>query len=292
MATHDIDRQAERECFLCALDSRSSCTQLEGRVVTANERLLDGIKTPVVILDTGAARVEVQLPDQYYWSLIRELKNRGDVIGNYQLTMRVYHLPSPPALVEYKGRSRRCYKGNAYTLAVLEPDTLLNITDLNMAEYCPRQHMLNRFSPSPASAATIRGNLVHHCFKELLKEHDRGKFTSHTATDEQAGEETALDALHRHLNRRCSSTASRWRWRTSPSRACAPTWCPILRASHTGTRVSAIRCGTCQPPMPTSGSTNQATRYAPRPFSWHPRSGCADGSTSSGSSPVASACWN
>jgi len=168
-------------------------------VVTANERLLDGIKTPVVILDTGAARVEVQLPDQYYRSLIRELKNRGDVIGNYQLTMRVYHLPSPPALVEYKGRSRRCYKGNAYTLAVLEPDTLLNITDLNMAEYCPRQHMLNRFSPSPASAATIRGNLVHHCFKELLKEHDRGKFTSHTATDEQAGEETALDALHRHL---------------------------------------------------------------------------------------------
>ncbi len=198
MATHDIDRQ--RECFLCALDSNRSCTQLEGRVVAANERLLDGVKTPIVILDTGTARVEMQLPDQYYRSLIREIKSRGDVIGNYHLTMRVYHLPTPPTLVEYKGKSRRCYKGNAYTLAVLEPDTLLNITDLNMAEYCPRQHMLNRLSPSSVSAATIRGNLVHHCFKELLKEHDRGKFTAQTTCEERRGEEeTALDALYRHL---------------------------------------------------------------------------------------------
>ncbi len=195
MATHDIDRQAERECFLCTLDARSSCTQIEGRVVAAHERLLEGVKTPLVILDTGTARVEVQLSEQYYRSLIRELKNRGDVIGNYQLGMRVYHLPNPPTVVEYKEKSRLRYKGNAYTLAVLEPDTLLNITDLNQAEYCPRQHMLNRLSPSSASPATIRGNLVHHCFKELLKEHDRGKFTAQTVREE----ETALDVLLRHL---------------------------------------------------------------------------------------------
>jgi len=206
MATYDVNRQEEiqHECFLCTLDPKSPCNeaQLEGLIVAAQERVIDGIKTPVVILDTGTSRVELHLSDQYYRSLIRELKIRGDVIGNYKLTLRVYHLPGTPTIVEYKERSRRCYKGNAYTLAVLEPDTLLNITDLNQAEYCPRQHMLNRLSPSSVSAATIRGNLVHHCFKELLKEHDRGKFTHQAdkkVLDETEEEETALDVLHRHL---------------------------------------------------------------------------------------------
>ena len=87
-------------------------------------------------------------------------------------------------------------------LAVLSPDTLLNITDLNMAEYCPRQHMLNRLRPSTVSPATLRGNLVHHCFKELLKEHDRGKHPGigkGNDVDKELQEETALAVLHRHL---------------------------------------------------------------------------------------------
>ncbi len=206
MATHDIDRQAEmqRACFLCTLDPKSPCSamQLEGRIIAAQERSIDGANTPVVLLDTGTERVELHLQDQYYRSFVRGLKARGDVIGSYNLYLRVYHLPTEPALVEYKGKSRRVYKSNAYTLAVLSPDTLLNITDLNMAEYCPRQHMLNRLSPSTVSAATLRGNLVHHCFKELLKEHDRGKPTRtdlDNTSEKDVREETALDTLHRHL---------------------------------------------------------------------------------------------
>jgi DNA replication ATP-dependent helicase Dna2 len=205
MATRDIDRQAEiqRECFLCTLDPKSPCCemQLEGRIIAAQERSIDGANTPVVLLDTGTARVELHLQDQYYRSFVRGLQARGDVIGSYNLHLRVYHLPTEPALIEYKGKSRRCYKSNAYTLAVLSPDTLLNITDLNMAEYCPRQHMLNRLSPSKVSAATLRGNLVHHCFKELLKEHDRGKppRVDQDNNTEELQEETALDTLHQHL---------------------------------------------------------------------------------------------
>lgn len=52
---------------------------------------------------------------------------------------------------------------------VLEPDLLLNITDINNAEYCVRQYPLRRMVPSPPSAASLRGTLVHLAFKELLK---------------------------------------------------------------------------------------------------------------------------
>ncbi|HEY5003709.1 MAG TPA: AAA domain-containing protein [Ktedonobacteraceae bacterium] len=206
MATYNIGKQEEkqRECFLCTLDPKRPCfeEQLEGQIIAAQERVIDGAKTPILLLDTGTSRVELHLQDQYYRSLVRGLKARGDVIGSYGLRLRVYHLPTEPVPIEYKGKNRSCYKGNAYTLAVLSPDTLLNITDLNMAEYCPRQHMLNRLRPSSISAATLRGNLVHHCFKELLKEHDHGKPSGtrgENDADKEIQEETALDALHRHL---------------------------------------------------------------------------------------------
>ncbi|HEY7342956.1 MAG TPA: AAA domain-containing protein [Ktedonobacterales bacterium] len=52
---------------------------------------------------------------------------------------------------------------------VLEPDLLLNITDINNAEYCVRQYPLRRMAPSPPSAASLRGTLIHTAFKELLK---------------------------------------------------------------------------------------------------------------------------
>ncbi|HEU5228694.1 MAG TPA: hypothetical protein VFU49_12840, partial [Ktedonobacteraceae bacterium] len=187
MATHDVNSQdeAKRECFLCSLDPKSPCHEnvLEGRILATQERTIDGTKTAIVLLDTGTRQVELYFDDQYYRSLVRELKALGDLISPYKLTLRVYHLPHPPVSRTVRGKQRHCYRANAYTLAVLEPDILLNITDLNMAEYCSRQYMLNRLSPSAMSAATIRGNLVHYCFKELLKEHNKGNVNIHTADE-------------------------------------------------------------------------------------------------------------
>lgn len=173
MTLHDAAGQA---CFLCTLDPQGACREarLEGRIVAARERVVEGEKASVLVLDTGTERVEVLLEYLYYRSLVREIRARGSVIRPYDLTLRVYHLPSPPTINEYKGESRRCYRGNSYTLAVVQPDILLNITDLSQAEYCSRQYLLNRLAPSPPSPATIRGNLVHHCFKELLKAESRG----------------------------------------------------------------------------------------------------------------------
>ncbi len=123
-----------QECFLCALDPHPSCSvrQLEGRVVTAFEYTLNSEKTPIIVIDTGTARVEIHLT-HYYRKFVRELRERGTGIQN--LTLRLYHLPTPPAITEYKGQPRHIYSTNSYTLAVLEPDVLLNITDLNHTQY-------------------------------------------------------------------------------------------------------------------------------------------------------------
>ncbi|MEO7019955.1 MAG: AAA domain-containing protein, partial [Ktedonobacteraceae bacterium] len=80
--------------------------------------------------------------------------------------------------------------------AILEPNTILNITDLNQAEYCARQYLLGRLAPSGGSTAALRGNLVHHCFKELLKEQDRGHSTRGSVSNEEP-----LAILQRHLDR-------------------------------------------------------------------------------------------
>ncbi len=167
--------------------------QLEGRILAAREHIINGEKTPIIMLDCGTFVVSLALT-RYYRGLVKALADLGGAIRN--LTLRIYHLPGTPGIAEYKGRPLRRYQANSYTLAVLEPDTLLNITDLNQAEYCPRQYLLRRLVPSPASTAAIRGNLVHACFKELLKEHDRGELMEGRAASNQ---ETPLAALHRHL---------------------------------------------------------------------------------------------
>jgi DNA replication ATP-dependent helicase Dna2 len=184
----------KQSCFLCALDPHScTTTQLEGRIVAAREHIFNGETVPIITVDTGTTLVSVALT-RYYRSLVQALIALGSVMRS--LTLRIYHLPGAPSISEYKGRPLHRYQANSYTLVVLEADTLLNITDLNQAEYCPRQYLLRRLAASPTSAAAIRGNLVHTCFKELLKEHDRGDLmTGHTTNDQ----EVPLATLYRHL---------------------------------------------------------------------------------------------
>jgi DNA replication ATP-dependent helicase Dna2 len=188
-AAHQVI-ETQQECFLCAFGPEHPChaMRLEGRIVAAYERTIDGERTSIVLLDTGTARVEVRLSDQYYRGLIGALTAHNEIISNHRLTLRIYHLPTAPRERDYNGVTRRIYTASSYTLAVLEPDILLNITDLSQAQYCLRQDTLRRLSPSGATAATIRGNLVHYCFKELLKEHAHGRLNS-----------TPLESLQRHL---------------------------------------------------------------------------------------------
>ncbi len=169
----DIQNNSKKkECFQCVLDrQQGSCAvpELSGRLLGAYERTVNGTKTPIIGLTTSTGRVDVHLTD-YYQKFVRELQERGPAIRDLAITF--YHLPQPPATVESKGQTRLVFQANSYTLAVLEPDILLNITDLSQADYCSRQYLLHSLVTSPPNAATIRGNLIHYCFKELLKAHN------------------------------------------------------------------------------------------------------------------------
>lgn len=194
------ERREAPACFLCALDpDPHACAvpRLEGQVIAAHVTMLDGEAVPWVTLKTGEAYASITL-NRYYRELVKGLRALSGSLEKYQLTLRVYHLPPPINTTTHHNRSVDRYRANSYTLAVLEPETVLNITDLNQAEYCARQYLLGRLAPSGSSPAALRGNLVHHCFKELLKEQDRRRYTR---SKDQPVDEEPLAILHRHLER-------------------------------------------------------------------------------------------
>ncbi|HLX56486.1 MAG TPA: PD-(D/E)XK nuclease family protein, partial [Ktedonobacteraceae bacterium] len=184
------------ECFLCALASQPCAVKkLEGRIISAHEFNTQGEISPYITLEVGGALASLRLT-QTYRSLVRCLNELGANLRKHRLTLRVYHLPAAFSVTEHKGHALHRYVATECTLAILEPDTILNITDLNHADYCPRQYLLSRLVSSPQSAAAIRGNLVHSSFKELLKEHDRGELMNGHITN---GMETPLATLQRHF---------------------------------------------------------------------------------------------
>ncbi|HVU66261.1 MAG TPA: PD-(D/E)XK nuclease family protein, partial [Ktedonobacteraceae bacterium] len=188
--------QSAPSCFLCALDPHACAVErLEGTLVAAGETELDGERLPWVTLRSGEAYASIILT-RYYHGLVNGLRALGKSLERRHLTLRVYHLPAAGHTTTHGERSVERYRANVYTLAVLEPETILNITDLNQAEYCARQYLLGRLAPSAASSAALRGNLVHACFKELLKTQDRGRRARGQGQREQ---EEPLATMQRHL---------------------------------------------------------------------------------------------
>ncbi len=184
------------ECFLCAMDSEPCAVKkLEGTIVSVREFNSQGEIFPYITLAVGGELATLRLTSTYR-SLVKCLNELGADLRRRNLTLRVFHLPAALATSEHKGQILHRYIATEHTLAILEPDTLLNITDLNHADYCARQYLLNRLTSSPQSAAAVRGNLVHSSFKELLKEHDRGELMQGRA---ERGEETPLATLQRHF---------------------------------------------------------------------------------------------
>jgi DNA replication ATP-dependent helicase Dna2 len=86
------------------------------------------------------------------------------------LHMRVHHVlpPVPGAVGDVP--SHQLFRTSPVSAIVLEPDHLLNITDINSAEYCVRQYPLRRLTPNPPTSATLLGNIIHSAFRSLLNQ--------------------------------------------------------------------------------------------------------------------------
>ncbi|HEX6820303.1 MAG TPA: AAA domain-containing protein [Ktedonobacterales bacterium] len=192
-------------CFLCALGPRPcDVASVEGRIAAVWERTGAAREGAVLLLCADGDRAYVSLNIQAR-GLVRDLARLAP--SRYrELHLRVFHLEhashDDPADLDGASRPRadadeiglprgdivegfespdgsearhsparilRRLRATPLSVTVLEPDLLLNITDINNAEYCVRQYPLRRLVPSPPTPATLRGKLVHHAFAELLK---------------------------------------------------------------------------------------------------------------------------
>lgn len=150
-------------CFVCPLVPQPcEVAQLDGRLLRVHvpsERR----RLPVVLLETaGGEQVRLALPLRV--RAFAETLAALPTEAVSSLHLRAFHLRRG----QPRGGRPTLLAGESSVL-VLEPNLLLNITDLNNAEYCVRQYPLRRLVPSPPSAASLRGTVVHAAFKELLK---------------------------------------------------------------------------------------------------------------------------
>src|SRR5215469_2638248 len=88
----------------------------------------------------------------------------------HTLHMRVHHVLPPVPGAAGDVPSYQLFRTSPVSAIVLEPDHLLNITDINSAEYCVRQYPLRRLTPNPPPSATLLGNIIHSAFRCLLNQ--------------------------------------------------------------------------------------------------------------------------
>jgi DNA replication ATP-dependent helicase Dna2 len=166
-------------CFLCAhAAGPCSVPQVDGTLDWIEPRFRGGPQPALGL--RGDDEDVIILLDPASRGFIAPLAH----LSREQLTclrVRVYHLRRVDSSVAAAILSERerasgdaprnvaVLRGSASSGIVVEPDVLLNITDINHAEYCVRQYILRRIVPSPPNAATLRGTAVHAAFKELLK---------------------------------------------------------------------------------------------------------------------------
>jgi DNA replication ATP-dependent helicase Dna2 len=71
---------------------------------------------------------------------------------------------------EYQGETQ--YSTGSETFVVVEPDFLVDVTDIRSWVQCPRMYWLNKISATPLAYPVIRGTIVHEVFGDLLRGRD------------------------------------------------------------------------------------------------------------------------
>ncbi|WP_247729119.1 AAA domain-containing protein [Halovivax limisalsi] len=75
-----------------------------------------------------------------------------------------------PAVEEYRGEIQYSTTGESYV--VVEPDYLVDVTDVRSWVECPRLYYLNKLSGVPLNYPVLKGTLVHEVFGDLLRGRD------------------------------------------------------------------------------------------------------------------------
>ena len=168
-ATHR-HHEKPRGCFLCPFgDHACDVSHLDGTPLRVTPGRNRHHPATLFLRVTDGSLAAVTLPEHVnpVAALLAALP--GECLRT--LHVRVYHLMrAATAVSEVAGEERTdSFHTTPVSALVVEPDLLLNITDINNAEYCVRQYPLRRMVPSPPTAATLRGTIIHGAFKEMLK---------------------------------------------------------------------------------------------------------------------------
>ena len=159
-------QNAQGACFLCAYsDTPCDVASREGWLLAARERDPGAGCPTIALLDDAGQRIEIEMSPSHR-EVVRPLAALPED-ERRRVRARVYHLLRRQVAGESEREQR--LRATPVSALVVEPDLLLNITDINNAEYCVRQYPLRRMVPSPPNAATLRGSVIHSAFKELLK---------------------------------------------------------------------------------------------------------------------------
>ncbi|PSQ20583.1 AAA family ATPase [Halobacteriales archaeon QS_9_67_17] len=75
-----------------------------------------------------------------------------------------------PETDEYRGETQ--YATGRETFVVVEPEFLVDVTDVRSWVQCPRMYYLNKLSATPLAYPVVRGTIVHEVFGDLLRGRD------------------------------------------------------------------------------------------------------------------------
>jgi DNA replication ATP-dependent helicase Dna2 len=147
---------------------------IEGRIVALAPPVNRDAEPTVTLALGDGSMARVTLNDQAK-SLTQTLRSMSAEQWR-GLRLRVFHLThAAPVLadaLEALDEPPLALHSLPEGVAILEPDLLLNITDINNAEYCARQYPLRRMIPSSPNAPILRGILIHRAFGDMLKSGD------------------------------------------------------------------------------------------------------------------------
>jgi DNA replication ATP-dependent helicase Dna2 len=71
---------------------------------------------------------------------------------------------------EYQGETQ--YTTGEGTMVVVEPDFLVDVTDIRQWVQCPRMYYLNKIGGTPLAEPVVKGTIVHEVFGDLLRGRD------------------------------------------------------------------------------------------------------------------------
>ncbi|MEF8870370.1 MAG: AAA domain-containing protein [Haloarculaceae archaeon] len=71
---------------------------------------------------------------------------------------------------EYRGETQ--YTTGEETMVVVEPDFLVDVTDVRQWVQCPRMYYLNKIGGTPLAEPVVKGTIVHEVFGDLLRGRD------------------------------------------------------------------------------------------------------------------------